>query len=155
MIGALARAYGAAGGYDREDALLTELLDQGDATADDRYDKVWFSLFYRPITGEDLALLEQMPPRDAQSMRTMAIALAEVDRPSDALRTLHRSMEVSQRDEPDPDDWYAFGRIYEQLGAKDAAEGAYGRMAAPSGDPPPEGSSQLLAARRLNALFGN
>jgi hypothetical protein len=54
--------------------------------------------------------------------------------------------------EPDPDDWFIVGRVYEAYGELAAAETAYRKALTRQEKLPPLDSAVLLAQRRLEAM---
>lgn len=81
--------------------------------------------------------------------RAAAAVLAEAGRLREARDMIANSLTADDR-RIGADDWYVFGRIYEQYGEVEAAETAYERVERPSGNDPL--SPYELAQHRLRAL---
>jgi len=84
-------------------------------------------------------------------LNTLAAVLLELDDLSAARVEGWKSMELGDREQPNPSDWYVVGRLYEGLGLRDDAVAAYLRV-----DPEKTSSfvptSRDLAQRRLTKL---
>ena len=68
---------------------------------------------------------------------------------------LVQGMDLLDLDEPDTDYWYAFGRIAEQYGERDAARADYARVTKPKTAIEIPNSTYYLAQVRLQALRGD
>ena len=64
-------------------------------------------------------------------------------------------MDAGARREPDADDWFVLGRIYELYGETGAAESAYRKAIDRKESVPALDSAALLAQRRLDGLQKN
>jgi tetratricopeptide (TPR) repeat protein len=63
----------------------------------------------------------QMSQNAPNILHTLACLYAEAGKTKEAREVLIQAMDLKELDEPDPDYWYAFGRIAEQYGEKEVA----------------------------------
>jgi hypothetical protein len=75
-----------------------------------------------------------------------------VGKTKEAREVLIQSMDLLNLDEPNPDYWYAFGRIAEQYGERDAALANYARVTKPKRAVGIPNSSYYLAQVGVRAL---
>jgi len=87
-------------------------------------------------------------------LHTLGCVYAEVGKTKEAREVLIQSMDELNLDEPDENYWYAFGRIAEQYGERDAALANYARVTKPKTAVELPESTYQLAQIRLRALRG-
>ena len=85
-------------------------------------------------------------------LHTLGCVYAEVGKTKEAREVLIQSMDALNLDEPDENYWYAFGRIAEQYGERDAAMANYARVTKPKKAVEISDSSYHLAQARLQGL---
>jgi len=85
-------------------------------------------------------------------LHTLGCVYAEVGKTKEAREVLIQAMDVLTLDEPDANYWYAFGRIAEQYGERDAALANYARVTKPKRAIEIPDSSYHLAQVRLRSL---
>lgn len=85
---------------------------------------------------------------------TRAVALAEAGQLVEARDTTWDYLDAVGLVDPDPDAWYVFGRIAEQLDCPESARAIYRRAVAGPESEFPRDSAGTLARRRLAALDG-
>jgi hypothetical protein len=90
--------------------------------------------------------------KDASLLHTLAALQAELDKPSEARASLLQRIAALGEDEPDDNDWYAFGRIAEPYGPKRDAAAMYLRLERPKNEQAIPSSSYALAQRRLKSM---
>jgi tetratricopeptide (TPR) repeat protein len=143
--------------YEEAERLHQKLVELGKAEAVDFNEHAWFSLFADEVTEEEhleeaqRAVLLTQNQSDAP-LHTLASLYAELGRPTEALEVILQAIEVKAVEEPEPIDWYVFGRIAEQYGEKEAAVAAYRKVEAPEDEQDLPGSTYLLAQKRLALL---
>ena len=71
---------------------------------------------------------------------------------AEARQTILNAIDASGG-EPDTEDWYVFGRLYEQYGLRQDAIAAYSRVEMTDAKSPI--STAFLTQRRLDAILGN
>ncbi|HYM59270.1 MAG TPA: DUF3857 domain-containing protein [Thermoanaerobaculia bacterium] len=127
---------------------------ENDPTAVDYNNFAWYALF----VGKDLDKgIEQVRRgldirNNSSSLHTLAALYAEAGKTSEARDTILKSMDTAGADEPQSHDWYVLGRIAENYGVSEAAIAAYKRVEKPENQIQVNGSSWVLAQRRLQGL---
>lgn len=144
------------GDFEKAERFGNRLAELGKAEAGDLNNRAWRAQFLRPFRVEALDEAQRAVSlsqnTEAHILHTLACLYTEVGRPGDALGVINQSLEVAAKEEPDPDDWYVFGRIAEQYGELEPAMAAYRKVEAPN---PEEDSKELayyLAQKRLRVL---
>ena len=94
----------------------------------------------------------QLSKEDPHILHTLACLYAETGRTKEAHDLLVRAMDQLNLDEPNDDFWFAFGRIAEQYGERDAALADYHRLKKPKEPLAVATSSWRLAQNRLKAM---
>jgi tetratricopeptide (TPR) repeat protein len=128
-----------------------------DANTGDFNNLAWLSLFRGGVTDSDVSVAlraaSMSQNRSPSILHTVAALYAEVGKTAEARQVILQSMALSGRI-PEREDWYVFGRIYEQLGEREAAIAAYRKVTGPQDEKEPASptSSATLAERRLKAL---
>ena len=115
----------------------------------------WYSLFTGKVTQADLDTATkstQLAKDDAHILHTLACLYAETGRTKEAHDLLVKAMDELNLDEPNDDFWYAFGRIAEQYGERDAALTSYRKLKKPTEPLAVPTSSWSLAQNRLKAM---
>ena len=127
-------------------------MDHGTRVAEDTDDQLLWLAQYRTVTSEDLTHAERnvvnSRGRNAVFLRTLAALKAETGNPEEALQVM-KTVFTLKNEEFQPDDWYIFGRIYEQFGEWDSAVSAYRKVPSPNAAEPNGKSAYPLAQRRL------
>jgi len=147
----------ARGDYGRAHALAHDILDKGIAEAQDLNNVAWHSLFtgtVEPSDIEDALKGAQLGNNSANILHTLGCVYAEVGKTKEAREVLIQAMDVLNLDEPDENYWYAFGRIAEQYGERDAALANYARVTKPKTSVEIPESTYHLAQVRIQALRG-
>jgi transglutaminase-like putative cysteine protease/tetratricopeptide (TPR) repeat protein len=143
------------GDHAKAHILGQNIVDEGKAEPQDLNEGAWQSLFTGKVGPNDIenALKgAQLSKNSTAILHTLGCLYAEVGKTKEAREVLVQGMDSLNLDEPDPDYWYAFGRIAEQYGERDAAVANYGRVTKPKrADEIPE-STYYLAQVRLQAL---
>ncbi len=88
------------------------------------------------------------------AQHTRAVALAESGRLIEARQATWDYLDAVGLVDPDPDAWYVFGRIAEQLDRPGTAQAIYRRVIAGPESEPAFDSAGALARRRLAAIVG-
>ena len=143
------------GNFERAEAFYRSAVQTArDMRPEDREELVRLALFHDKVTEADLEAARQMGPLSLSPamIRTVAALEAELDRTTQAREMLLQAMSRSGHPQPEPDDWYVIGRIYEAFGERPAAIAAYEKVARPEIRPNRADSMFALAQRRLKAL---
>ena len=143
------------GDYVRTHALNQNIIDEGKAQPDDLNGIAWISLFTPRVDPSDVeAALKatQLSNNNASFSHTLGCVYAEVGKTKEAREVLVHSMDLLKLDEPDPNYWYAFGRIAEQYGEREVAITDYNRVTKPKTPIEIHDSTYRLAQLRLQAL---
>jgi tetratricopeptide (TPR) repeat protein len=147
----------ASGDYGRAHVLAQNIIDEGKAEAQDLNSIAWNSLFtgkVEPSDIEDALKGAQLGNNSANILHTLGCVYAEVGKTKEAREVLIQAMDVLNLDEPDENYWYAFGRIAEQYGERDAALADYARVTKPKTAVEIPDSTYRLAQIRLRSLRG-
>ena len=143
--------------YSKARTLAQKILDEGKAEPQDLNGIAWNSLFIgkvEPADLEDALKGAQLSNNNASILHTLGCVYAEVGKTKEAREVLIQAMDALNLDEPDDNYWYAFGRIAEQYGERDAALANYARVAKPKTAVEIPTSTYQLAQVRLRALRG-
>jgi tetratricopeptide (TPR) repeat protein len=135
--------------------LARKMVDQGKGDAELLNEIAWFALFTGKVGDDDIAAAiksTQMAKDNPHILHTLACLYAEIGKTKEARDLLMHSMDELNLDEPDDDYWYAFGRIAEQYGERDAAIADYRKLQKPKEPMALPASSYQLARTRLKAL---
>lgn len=131
-----------------------KLIDTGRASASSFNSRAWLAPFRGNVTDEDLghALRAAQMSNFASTpeLHTLATIYAEIGKPSEAMQTLKKLLELRPKGQPEEVDWYVVGRIAETYGLPDAARAAYERVTKP--EHISRTSTYHLAQRRLKAM---
>ncbi|MGO9641952.1 MAG: hypothetical protein ACLP1Y_11685 [Candidatus Acidiferrales bacterium] len=117
----------------------------------------WDSLFTGKVEAadiEDALKSAQLSDNNTSVLHTLGCVYAEVGKTKEAREVLIQSMDLLNLDEPDENYWYAFGRIAEQYGERDAALANYARVTKPKTAVELPESTYQLAQIRLRSLRG-
>lgn len=131
------------------------IVGSGKAEAADLNSVAWHSLFLNNVTADDLdAAVKALRanPNDTSAMHTLGCVYAEVGKTKEARDVLVQAMGKLNLSEPSSIFWYAFGRIAEQYGERDAAIAAYSKVTKPKAAIEFAGSSYQLAQMRLKVV---
>lgn len=135
--------------------LYSKIFASGKETPVDHNDVAWYALFKNPLTPDDLAKAIEEARKSVEeaaassNRHTLATLYAEAGDTAEALQVLYQSLED---DEPQSHHWYVIGRLAEQYGVTNAAITAYRKVERPAPPEPVEGSTYMLAQRRLAQL---
>ncbi len=143
------------GNYVAARGWIQKLIDQGKADASLLNSMAWFALYTGKIDEADVATAikaTQMDRDNPAILHTLACVYAETGKTKEAHDLLLRAMDDLNLDEPDDDYWYAFGRIAEQYGERDAAISDYRKLEKPKEAMMIPTSSWQLAQNRLKAM---
>jgi Flp pilus assembly protein TadD len=143
------------GDYIKTHALNQNIIDEGKAQPEDLNTIAWISLFTPRVDPSDVeAALKatQLSNNNASFSHTLGCLYAEVGKTKEAREVLVHSMDLLELDEPDPNYWYAFGRIAEQYGERNVAITDYTRVTKPKKPIQIPNSTYRLAQLRLQAL---
>jgi tetratricopeptide (TPR) repeat protein len=133
--------------------LCAAFLDSGRAGAVDFNNCAWNALFLDGPTEAALArgrrAVELSGRKNAPSLHTLATLYADAAHYAEAREVILEAVAAREvEEEPEPDDWYVFGRIAEGYGLDAAARAAYARVEE-SRDPD---ATWVLAQRRIKGL---
>jgi len=131
------------------------MVDQGKGDAELLNEIAWFALFTGKVSDDDIATAiksTQMAKDNPHILHTLACLYAETGKTKEARDLLMHSMDELNLDEPGDDYWYAFGRIAEQYGERDAAIADYRKLQKPKEPMALPSSSYQLAQTRLKVL---
>jgi tetratricopeptide (TPR) repeat protein len=135
-----------------------KLVDLGKAEASDLNLLAWLTLFFERPQGPDVESAlksSQMRQDSSYTLHTLGCLYAEAGKTKEAYDVLIQAMDLRNLDEPNPDFWYAFGRIAEQYGERDIALSDYAKVTKPKRAIEIPDSSYRLAQIRLKALRNN
>jgi tetratricopeptide (TPR) repeat protein len=137
--------------------LSAKLAAMGKADDSDLNGLAWLTLFLPETEKPDIASAIQATQRSQNNphiLHTLGCLYAAAGKTKEAREVLIQAMDVQNLDEPDPDFWYAFGRIAEQYGESDIARADYAKVSKPQHDIQVPASSYRLAQMRLKQLPG-
>ena len=143
------------GDYAKVHAFDQNMIDEGKAEPQDLNGASWHALFIGKVGPADLenALkAAQLSDNSPDALHTLACLYTEVGKTKEAREILIHGMDLLNLDEPNPDYWYAFGRIAEQYGVRDVAIADYNRVTKPEKSVQIPDSTYRLAQMRLQAL---
>jgi tetratricopeptide (TPR) repeat protein len=141
--------------YDLAHGLSLKIVASDKAVAYDLNLAAWTALFTGRVTQEDLANATravQLSQNEPSHLHTLGCIYVEMGRTKEAREVLIQSMDRLNLIEPDPDYWYAFGRIAEQYGETETAKADYARVTKPARAMDIPDSSYRLAQNRLKIL---
>jgi len=143
------------GDYAAAHSLAAKIVESGNATASDMNQAAWYALFTSHISDtdvEDALHGAQMSQNNPHILHTLACLYAATGKTKEAHELLIQAMDRENLDEPDPDYWFAFGRIAEQYGETQTAIADYQRVTKPKQALQVPGSSYWLAQNRMKIL---
>lgn len=141
--------------FDAAHALAVKVVDSGNADAGDLNQAAWYALFtdkIEPSDIQDAIRGAQMSQNSPSILHTLACLYAATGKTKEAYQLLMQAMDRENMEEPNPDFWFAFGRIAEQYGETQAARSDYAHVTKPKKMLELMGSSYQLAQDRLKAL---
>ena len=115
----------------------------------------WYALFVGKVEKSDIddALkATQLSSNNGTLLHTLGCLYAEAGSTEKARGVLLQAMDAMNLNEPDNNFWFAFGRIAEQYGERDAAIADYSRVTKPKSEYENSASPYRLAQLRLQAL---
>ena len=135
--------------------LAVKVVNSGNADAADLNQAAWYALFtgkIDPSDVQDAIRGAQMSQNSPSILHTLACLYAATGKTKEAYQLLIQAMDRENLEEPNPDFWFAFGRIAEQYGETQAALADYARVTKPKKQIQLMGSSYQLAQKRLQIL---
>lgn len=144
--------------YAKARTLDQKILESGKAESLDLNSIAWHSLFTGKVENSDIELAlkaAQLTQNNASILHTLGCVYAEAGKTKEARATLVQAMDSLNLDEPDENYWYAFGRLAEQYGERDAAICYYAQVTKPKMATGIPDSSYRLAQMRLQVLHSN
>jgi tetratricopeptide (TPR) repeat protein len=132
-----------------------KLADAGKAEAGDLNGLAWGTLFFNRAEGPDIETAikaTQLSQNNFHILHTLACLYAEAGKTKEAREVLIQAMDLQNLDEPDPDYWYALGRIAEQYGEREVALSDYAKVTKPKEALRIPNSTYRLAQNRLKVL---
>ena len=141
--------------YTRAHELDQKVIDTGKAEASDFNVIAWHALYLGRIDPSDLEYAlkaTQLSQNNPSILHTLGCVYAEMGKTKEAREVLIQAMDQEGLDEPNPAFWYAFGRIAEQYGIREAAIADYARVTKPNQAIEIPDSSYRLAQLRLQAV---
>jgi transglutaminase-like putative cysteine protease/tetratricopeptide (TPR) repeat protein len=135
--------------------LNQKILDTGKSEANDLNSMAWHSLFAGKVADADVDLAlkaTNLNQNNAATLHTLGCLYAEIGKTKEAREVLIQAMNLLALDEPNPDYWYAFGRIAEQYGERETAIADYIRVTKPKKPISIPDSTYHLAQTRLQSL---
>jgi tetratricopeptide (TPR) repeat protein len=135
-----------------------KLIADGKAEASDLNNLAWYALFTGKVEQKDLEAATkgaQLSQNSPSILHTLGCVYAELGKTKEAREVLIQAMDQLFLDEPDPNYWYAFGRIAEQDGENEVAAADYKKVKKPKKAVEVPGSSYKLAQIRVAAMDGS
>jgi tetratricopeptide (TPR) repeat protein len=145
------------GDYVKAHRFAEKIIDEGKADTRDLNSVAWLALFAGKVESrdiEDILKATELSKRSASYLHTLGCLYAEVGKIKEAREVLVQGMDLLNLDEPNPNYWYAFGRIAEQYGERDVAIANYARVTKPESAVEIPDSTYYLAKARLRSLRG-
>jgi tetratricopeptide (TPR) repeat protein len=143
------------GNYVAARGWIQKLIDKGKGDASLLNSMAWFALYTGKVDQADLSTAtkaNQMEHDSPAILHTLACLYVEIGKTKEAHDLLLRAMDELNLDEPNDDYWYAFGRIAEQFGERDAAIADYRKLEKPKIAMAIPTSTYQLAQNRLKVL---
>ncbi len=143
------------GNYVAARGWIQKLIDQGKADASLLNSMAWFALYTGKVDEADVTTATKASQMDRENpaiLHTLACVYAETGKTKEAHDLLLHAMDDLNLDEPDDDYWYAFGRIAEQYGERNAAISDYRKLEKPKEATMIPTSSWQLAQNRLKVM---
>jgi len=134
-----------------------KLVAAGKAEANDLNGLAWETLFFDRAGGPDIETAikaTQLSQNNPHILHTLGCLYAEVGKTKEAREVLIQAMDLQNLDEPNPDYWYALGRIAEQYGEREVALADCAKVTTPKQALQIPNSSYRLAQNRLKVLQG-
>jgi tetratricopeptide (TPR) repeat protein/transglutaminase-like putative cysteine protease len=135
--------------------LMRKVVDLGKADPEDLNGMAWLTLYFARPEGPDIESAlksSQLRQNDTNTLHTLGCLYAEAGKTKEAYEVLIHAMDLRDLDEPDPNFWYAFGRIAEQYGEREIALSDYAKVTKPKREIEIPDSSYQLAQNRLKVL---
>lgn len=141
--------------YDDARKLIQQIVQAGKANAFDLNNRAWYALFTGRISDadvDDAVKASQLSPNSPAILHTLGCLYAEIGKTKEAREVLVQAMDLLNLDEPNSAYRFAFGRLAEQYGERDAATADYNKVDKPKDAVDVPGSTYGLAQLRLKAL---
>jgi tetratricopeptide (TPR) repeat protein len=133
-----------------------KMIAASKAEASDMNGVAWNALFTSKVESQDVDTAVKAsqlnPNNNAGILHTLGCVYAEIGKTKEAREVLIQAMDQLNLEEPDPNYWYAFGRIAEQYGENEVATADYEQVKKPGKPVQVPGSSYRLAQIRLAAM---
>lgn len=133
-----------------------KMIAASKAEASDMNSVAWNALFTSKVEQQDVDTAvkgsQLNPNSNAGILHTLGCLYAEIGKTKEAREVLIQAMDQLNLEEPDPNYWYAFGRIAEQYGENEVAIADYERVKKPGKAALLPRSSYRLAQMRLAAM---
>jgi tetratricopeptide (TPR) repeat protein len=133
-----------------------KMIAAGKAEASDMNSASWNALFTSKVQQQDVDTavkgVQLSQNNNAGILHTLGCVYAEIGKTKEAREVLVQAMDQLNLEEPDPNYWYAFGRLAEQYGENEVATADYNRVKKPGNPALLPGSSYRLAQKRLAAM---
>ena len=124
----------ARGDYGTAYDLAKKVANSGKAESADWNQMAWLTLFFARTDGPDVdaaTKAAQLSQNDPHILHTLGCLYAEIGKTKEAREVLIHAMDLQDLEEPNPDYWYAFGRIAEQYGEREIAAADYVKVSKP------------------------
>lgn len=133
-----------------------KMIAAGKAESSDMNGVAWNALFTSKVEQQDVDIAvkgsQLSQNNNAGVLHTLGCVYAEIGKTKEAREVLIQAMDQLNLEEPDPNYWYAFGRIAEQYGENEVATADYRRVKKPGNTLLLPGSSYRLTQIRLAAM---
>lgn len=133
-----------------------KMIAAGKAEPSDLNSVAWNALFTSKVEQQDVdtavKAVQSSQNNNAAFLHTLGCVYAEIGKTKEAREVLIQAMDQLNEEEPDPNYWYAFGRIAEQYGENEVATADYKRVKKPGKPVLLPGTSYRLAQNRLAAM---
>jgi tetratricopeptide (TPR) repeat protein len=143
------------GNFDAAESLLRGITQGSRGNPADLNNLAWLQLSRGKAGEEQISMAQRAVSlsgsQSAAALHTLASLYAETGAVEEAKQAIFQSLMADSR-EVKSADWYVFGRIYEQIGERNAALRAYRKVTPDSETQNDPTSPAVLAARRLKIL---
>ena len=143
------------GDYAKAHSLHQQIVNDGHGDVSDMNQLAWYALYMKEPSDSDLDYAlkgAQLSNNSWGVLHTLGCIYAELGKTKEAREVLLQAMDSGKFAEPDPNFWYAFGRIAEQAGEDSSARADYARVTKPEDPVGLPTSSYRLAQMRLEVM---